>query len=412
LLGKEGPKYFSVGDDNDEGAATSLPFVLPAGISRVKFLRAGGADVGSGLYVIDAASGNVLCAAESGTDTEHFFDDYCDGLDPFEGDTVQLFLADTQVSSWGAVYIDDIKCVDASGNELPVTPFLTSTTETSSTTESTSSTISTTGSTTTTAASTPAPTDVPTEAPTPEFPNPMPACWTILTQKAEVGDTSVTVESTDCFFLGATACILGGGNTEYKTIIGVGYPGAFSRSWSWWSGRHLSSSAPTLRVDVGLNFAYLPGSFVYITLATPTPLPPGDTSAPTPVPSPSPTPAPPSSSPTPAPTNGARDVVPDSCDGQCEAFGPEGVVCVDEPLRTLDGVDSTSEVGCMEECLNLGLQCQYFAYSAEPDSCTACTVCMLYETCTSFVRGEGGEFSYYKIFTIPLKADFIPAFYR
>ena len=125
--------FIKLGFANDVGSATSIPFVLPAGTSRVKFLRAGGADAGSGLYIKDAFD-NVLCAAETGTDTNSFFTDYCDGLDSFGADTVHLYLADTQSSGWGKVYIDDINFVDASGVALsisqattpvPATPALT-----------------------------------------------------------------------------------------------------------------------------------------------------------------------------------------------------------------------------------------------------------------------------------------------
>jgi len=417
LLGKEGPSYFSIGDDTDEGTMTSIPLELPAGISRVKFLRAGGADAGSGLYV-KSLSGDVLCAAETGTDTDTFFYDSCDGLDSFAGDSVQLYLVDTQNSSWGAVFIDDIKLVDENGVELSFTPALTTTTETSSgTTES-----STTESSSTTPVPTPAPTPAPTLAPGSETPSPTPG-WppglpfgvviTTLSRSANVNDTDMYVESTDGFALGAPVVVFGQGNAEDRTIIGVGYPSAFSRraSTSWWSlfwpGRALSEDddqdGKVIRLDEGLDFSYLPGSFVYIppvtgtetsvtTVTTTTPF--GYTREPTSAPSPAPTPS---------PTHGSREAVPIMCDGYCEEYGPEGHVCSDDPVQTLNGA---SGAACFEACVELGAQCQYFAYNGISEKCK------FYETCTSFVQPEGGDSNDWAIFTIPLKADYIPAFYR
>jgi len=133
--------FFCLGCDSDVGSATSVPFVLPVGTSRVEFLRAGGADAGSGLYVKDA-SGSVLCAAETGTKTDTFFDDSCIGLESFGGEIVHLYLADAHTSGWGNAYFDDIKVVDANGVAVSISQMVTSFTATE-TTRSSSTTTST-----------------------------------------------------------------------------------------------------------------------------------------------------------------------------------------------------------------------------------------------------------------------------
>jgi len=133
--------FFCLGCDSDVGSATSVPFVLPVGTSRVEFLRAGGADAGSGLYVKDA-SGSVLCAAETGTHTDTFFDDSCIGLESFWGEIVHLYLADAHTSGWGNAYFDDIKVVDANGVAVSISQMVTSFTATE-TTRSSSTTTST-----------------------------------------------------------------------------------------------------------------------------------------------------------------------------------------------------------------------------------------------------------------------------
>jgi len=116
--GAEGRHYFAVGSDLGVASAQSLPFVLPAGIDRICFRRSGGADFGSGLYLISQQSGLILCRAETGTDTNMFFDDYCRGLAGLAGETVYIELRDSQRSGWGKVLIDDIHLQDVLGRDL------------------------------------------------------------------------------------------------------------------------------------------------------------------------------------------------------------------------------------------------------------------------------------------------------
>jgi len=242
--------------------------------------------------------------------------------------------------------------------------------------------------------------------PTPALPDPPPGVWTTLSAPVYPGDTAIPVVSTDGFALGNPIVLSGGGNLESRTMIGVGFHEAFSRSWSWdwWSGRKLSQET-VLVVNKGMDFSYMPGSLVYVPPVTPAPT--YSTDAPTPAPTHlgdtwAPSPAP-TLSPTPAPTFGARDSMVVSCAGQCEAVGPEGAVCSDTPLLTVTG---KSEVGCMDECLDHGERCEYFAYSSVSETC------ILYETCTSYVQSDDGSTYHYNVFIIPLKATFIPAFYR
>lgn len=62
--------------DNDLGSATSRPFYVPTGATKLKFLRAGGADAPSGLYLKVFASdsgsyepGATLCSPADNTPT-------------------------------------------------------------------------------------------------------------------------------------------------------------------------------------------------------------------------------------------------------------------------------------------------------------------------------------------------------
>lgn len=112
-----GSKYFKIGCDGSIGTAFSPFFKLPVGVDKITFLRAGGADAGSGFYLFDEAE-TLLCSSENGQNSDTFFVDQCTGLSSHEGKKVQIKLTDAQNSGWGKTYIDKITLLDASGNVL------------------------------------------------------------------------------------------------------------------------------------------------------------------------------------------------------------------------------------------------------------------------------------------------------
>jgi len=148
-------------------------------------------------------------------------------------------------------------------------------------------------------------------------------------------------------------------------------------------------------VDPGLIFGYPAGSIIYA----------GPAEA-----APDPTPAPTLSmimdsfpfslAPTPSPDSWGSigsSRAGSSCE-DCKTLA-EGSRCGDEPVASVCG--KTVEE-CVDECLDHGEQCEYFAYDDDGN-------CIVYETCTTFVQVEGES---YTVFTIPLKSSFIPFFYR
>lgn len=114
----DGEKMFVIGEDSSVGKAVSGIFTLPTGIDHVQFLRAGGADAGSGLYVKSIVRNSTLCSAENGENTDTFFEDSCTGLSTFAGEQVFIELLDTQNSGWGKTWIDNIRFQDSSNNNL------------------------------------------------------------------------------------------------------------------------------------------------------------------------------------------------------------------------------------------------------------------------------------------------------
>jgi len=118
LKGQDGQQYLLLGGDETAGAATSPVFLLPAGIDHLDFRRGGGADQGSGLYLHSKLDGRVLCSAESGLDTDSFFQDRCGGLAAHAGEPAYLHLRDGQAGGWGKVFVDDVHLRDAQGADL------------------------------------------------------------------------------------------------------------------------------------------------------------------------------------------------------------------------------------------------------------------------------------------------------
>jgi hypothetical protein len=118
IHGVDGMQYFTVGNDFNTGSAISAPFVLPAGVDKIVFLRSGGADDGSGFYLRRHDNGQVLCSAENGQDTNGFFEGHCEGLVGYTGEGVYMEIRDTQSSGWGKVMVDDIRLLDSSGKDI------------------------------------------------------------------------------------------------------------------------------------------------------------------------------------------------------------------------------------------------------------------------------------------------------
>lgn len=106
-----GLQYAKAGCDSTVGSLTSTSFVLPDNIVSVSFLRAGGADAGSGFYLKKVLDDSVLCSSENGADTDTFFVDSCGGLVGQDGVEVYIFIRDNQNSGWGKVYVDNIQLV-------------------------------------------------------------------------------------------------------------------------------------------------------------------------------------------------------------------------------------------------------------------------------------------------------------
>ena len=59
--------------DGTKGTATSAPFKIPPTVTLLTFMRAGGADAPSGVYVKIMEGGTVVCEDTNGADTDKFF---------------------------------------------------------------------------------------------------------------------------------------------------------------------------------------------------------------------------------------------------------------------------------------------------------------------------------------------------
>jgi len=120
LTGSQGGAYLSMGRDFETGLAMSPAFVLPSGAESIRFLRGGGADGGSGLYVRRLKDGVIVCSSESNVspDTNAFVVNWCPGLALHAGEAVYIVVRDIQRSIWGKVLVDDIHIIDAKGGDL------------------------------------------------------------------------------------------------------------------------------------------------------------------------------------------------------------------------------------------------------------------------------------------------------
>jgi len=118
VSGVHGSRYLTVGNDFSQGNATSVAFYLPREAAEMELKRSGGADAGSGFYVLRAADNEVLCAAEGGLDTNSFSAESCRIGKEYGGEIVYISIRDTQSSEWGKVLVDDIRLKSAGGTDI------------------------------------------------------------------------------------------------------------------------------------------------------------------------------------------------------------------------------------------------------------------------------------------------------
>jgi len=114
----DGKHFLDVGNDWGTATAISPIFALPKGSDRLCFKRSGGADAGSGLYLIRKTDGVTICAAENGQDMDRFAEQCCHNLARYAGQEVVINIVDAQSSGWGKVLIDHIRLLNKSGAEL------------------------------------------------------------------------------------------------------------------------------------------------------------------------------------------------------------------------------------------------------------------------------------------------------
>mmetsp|Transcript_90673 Transcript_90673/g.180312 ORF Transcript_90673/g.180312 Transcript_90673/m.180312 type:complete len:972 (+) Transcript_90673:67-2982(+) len=114
----EGTHYFNVGNDMGTGTATSSTFVLPENIYSVFFRRSGGADEGSGVYILRHSDDEVICAAEEGRNSNVMVEQWCNAVKKYAGQSVYIVIKDSQSSEWGKVIVDNFRLLDKSGNDL------------------------------------------------------------------------------------------------------------------------------------------------------------------------------------------------------------------------------------------------------------------------------------------------------
>ena len=111
----------SVGCDQTKGLATSNAFVLPADVMSLRFVRSGGADSPSGLYVKLADSFQVIALSRDGANTDDMFEVELP-LSAYAGKSVYIEVMDLQESSWGKVAIDNIRLIAGPSPPPPLPP--------------------------------------------------------------------------------------------------------------------------------------------------------------------------------------------------------------------------------------------------------------------------------------------------
>jgi hypothetical protein len=122
-IGQEGKYYAHNGGDSGIGSARSSNFLLMKGVDKIKFLRAGGSEYPSGIYVKRSSDDTILCSAINGADTDTFFVDHCGGLSTYAGNVVYIFTQDTISGGWSKLFFDDFHQVDANDKILDYVTF-------------------------------------------------------------------------------------------------------------------------------------------------------------------------------------------------------------------------------------------------------------------------------------------------
>jgi hypothetical protein len=108
-LEQQGANYFFCGYNAETGTMVSDAFNLPEAVSDVRILRCGGANSPSGFRVRRVSDDEVLCAAQTGTNTDIMFEDTC-ALDLDQsGERVYLEITDQSTGGWGKTWVDNIR---------------------------------------------------------------------------------------------------------------------------------------------------------------------------------------------------------------------------------------------------------------------------------------------------------------
>lgn len=116
--GAGGNHVFKVGCDQFfHGVASSAPFILPVGVAALRYKRSGGADAGSGVWVRDADTGEIIGSSDRGDETQVMFA-VSISLVGGGGRRVYIELRETHASAIKGVVVDDLRLTGAFGGTL------------------------------------------------------------------------------------------------------------------------------------------------------------------------------------------------------------------------------------------------------------------------------------------------------
>ena len=109
--------FFRIGDDGEQGAATSDYFHVPDSAYDLRWERCGGADDAYGGVIIEDSEGNTICDVRDGTNTDSFFEQTC-VIEDYVGQCIRIYTWDSVSGGWGKTFVDDFQFRDASGGDL------------------------------------------------------------------------------------------------------------------------------------------------------------------------------------------------------------------------------------------------------------------------------------------------------